>query len=376
MAFFLQCPCNRSVKAKFKDRGVTIRADGSVRMSAADLHALRESLMQHWATLGGTCMTGSEDEVWDHVESQLVPSAWSSDCRPIELHVPSLQEQQLYLRRNRPGGAAAAAAASTDASASTAAANAAATQHQQMQQHQQPLPTLSSGARRTPQTPRPQNRSRSRSRGMRLRSRSPRTPEALRQGQQPQAQRDAQDQASASEQSGIGIRERLEQFRKARKAKGCQNSDAIDNVKGKIQNKEEGNQRHGRQREGQDSCARPIPHRSPWSTTPSLRRLMKLAESGKPPPPSLRPSRQLWPIKEEGNLRNMAFFLQCAWRPPRASRIAAGALRMETSSCRAESQLVPCAWRHSWCPAHRTVGSHRVAVGALRMETSTHFAHR
>ena len=199
MAFFLQCPCNRSVKAKFKDRGVTIRADGSVRMSAADLHALRESLMQHWATLGGTCMTGSEDEVWDHVESQLVPSAWSSDCRPIELHVPSLQEQQLYLRRNRPGGAAAAAAASTDASASTAAANAAATQHQQMQQHQQPLPTLSSGARRTPQTPRPQNRSRSRSRGMRLRSRSPRTPEALRQGQQPQAQRDAQDQASASD---------------------------------------------------------------------------------------------------------------------------------------------------------------------------------
>ena len=182
MAFFLQCPCNRSVKAKFKDRGVTIRADGSVRMSAADLHALRESLMQHWATLGGTCMTGSEDEVWDHVESQLVPSAWSSDCRPIELHVPSLQEQQLYLRRNRPGGAA-AAAASTDASASTAAANAAATQHQQMQQHQQPLPTLSSGARRTPQTPRPQNRSRSRNRGMRLRSRSPRTPEALRQGQ-------------------------------------------------------------------------------------------------------------------------------------------------------------------------------------------------
>ena len=170
--------------------------------------------------------------------------------------------------------------------------------------------------------------------------------------------------------------ERLEQFRKARKAKGCQNSDAIDNVKGKIQNKEEGNQRHGRQREGQDSCARPIPHRSPWSTTPSLRRLMKLAESGKPPPPSLRPSRQLWPIKEEGNLRNMAFFLQCAWRPPRASRIAAGALRMETSSCRAESQLVPCAWRHSWCPAHRTVGSHRVAAGALRMETSTHFAHR
>ena len=159
-----------------------------------------------------------------------------------------------------------------------------------MQQHQQPLPTLSSGARRTPQTPRPQNR-----------SRSPRTPEALRQGQQPQAQRDAQDQASASEQSGIGIRERLEQFRKARKAKGCQNSDAIDNVKGKIQNKEEGNQRHGRQREGQDSCARPIPHRSPWSTTPSLRRLMKLAESGKPPPPSLRPSRQLWPMGDDGN---------------------------------------------------------------------------
>jgi len=29
--------------------------------------------------------------------------------------------------------------------------------------------------------------------------------------------------------------------------------------------------------------------------------IMKLAESGKPPPPSLRPSRQLWPIGDDGN---------------------------------------------------------------------------